>query len=162
MKISFVVQEKSEIGDKDDSIDDELAPFQYALEELRPYVDGEILLELGDEVEVFLDVYPDLVVSFDDVVESIKRVKSGWLGQDYIWFCEQGNNIYLYYEVVGDVVALSCAKGTEASKGKGKRPTPEFRVCVSCSDYVSEWSKVFLSLSGLFELKLGKIIEMPF
>jgi len=162
MKIIFEIKSKKILGDIDEFIDEELPPFQYSLEELRRYVAGEIILVLNNEHQINFDMYPDLIVSFEEVVGSIQRAKSGWIGEDYIWFCEQGRDIYLYYEIDDSSIGLSYTKGDEISKGKGDRPSPKFEVKIKKEDYIKEWEKLFLCICELFSEKLGKIISMPF
>ncbi|AXK52500.1 MULTISPECIES: hypothetical protein [Pseudomonas] len=161
MNITLEIKNKKIPGEADEFIDEELTPFQYHLEELRQYIDGEITLELDSNHKIRLDIYPDLTVSFEDIIESIQRAKSGWLGKDYIWFCEQGRDIYLHYIIDETLIDLSYTEGNEISKGKGDKPVPSFKVKTKKTNYVNEWEKIFLHISRLFKEKLGKTIEIP-
>ncbi|EFI1495410.1 hypothetical protein ACOQ27_003780 [Escherichia coli] len=162
MKIYFEIKNKKILGDIDDYLDDELPPFQYCLEELRWYVDCEIIMELDAKHSIYLDLYSDFSLCFDEIIISIQRIKSEWLGEDYIWFCEQGRNIYLYYGVNETEVVLSYTEDTEDNKGGKEKKKPDFSVKINKIEYVNEWEKLFICLSELFNTKLGKTIEIPF
>lgn len=161
MKIILEIKNKKTPGEPDEFIDEKLTPFQYHLEELRQYIDGEITLELDSKHKIYLDIYPDLTVNFEEIVESIQRAKSGWIGKDYIWFCEQGRDTYLHYTIDETLIGLSYTEGNETSKGKGYKPAPSFKVKTKKINYVDEWEKLFLHISILFKEKPGKTIEIP-
>jgi hypothetical protein len=162
MYICFEVKNKETLGDIDEYLDEELTPFQYSLEELSRYVDGEITIELDKQHLIYLDLYSDFSLNLDEIIIFIHRVKSSWVGEDYIWFCEQGRDIYLYYNVNDAEVNLSYTKGKESDKGEKRKLSPDFNVKVSKLEFINEWKKVFQKLSELFEKKLNKKIEIPF
>ncbi|MDF9618455.1 hypothetical protein P5705_12430 [Pseudomonas entomophila] len=159
MKISMKTAYRDPVGDVDD-IDEELTPFQYALEELRRYVCCELLVRLSDDCTMYLEIWPDVTICYEDIVNSVVRVKSGWEGKDYIWFCEQGIDFYLHYEVRGGDVVLAYKKGPGAGRYHGN--IPDTVVAISRASYVMEWGLVFKELTDLFDKCINKKITLPF
>lgn len=160
METIFNIKYKNPIGDIDNDIDDELTHFQYALEELRRYVDCEFFIKLKDTYKVNIDLYPDITVCYEEIVKSIKRVKNNWTGKDDIWFCEQGSDFYFYYDINDKGVELEYKKGPDVGIYNGK--IPDMKLSISKIEYVQVWETLFEKLSMLIEEKLNKKINLPF
>ena len=160
METIFEINYRDPIGDIDNDIDEEMTPFQYALEELRRYIDPDFYIELKDGYRVHFYVYADITSCYGQIVESVKRVKNNWKGKDYIWFCEQSVDIYFYYDVKDTYIELEYKKGPEVSAYN--RKIPDMKVIVSKSEYVQIWEGLFEELSILIEEKLNKKIKLPF
>lgn len=75
METIFEINYRDPIGDIDNDIDEEMTPFQYALEELRRYVDPDFYIELKDGYRVHFYLYADITSCYGQIVESVKRVK---------------------------------------------------------------------------------------
>ncbi|NUF50228.1 hypothetical protein [Gilliamella sp. ESL0250] len=160
METIFNIKYKNPIGDIDNDIDDELTPFQYALEELRRYVDCEFFIKLKDDYKVNLDLYPDITICYEEIVKSVKRVKNNWTGKGDIWFCEQGADFYFYYDIKDKGVELEYKKGPDVGIYNGK--IPDMKLVISKLEYIQIWETLFKELSTLIEEKLNKKINLPF
>ncbi|OCG19355.1 hypothetical protein [Gilliamella sp. WF3-4] len=160
METIFEVNYQNPIGDIDDDIDDELTPFQYALEELRRYAEPEFYIKLKGDYRVHFYIYADITACYEDIVKSVKRVKNNWTGKDDIWFCEQGSDFYFYYEIKDKGVELEYKKGPDVGIYNGK--IPDMKLFISKLEYIQVWETLFKELSTLIEEKLNKKINLPF
>jgi len=160
MKIILNTVNKEEPDDIDDFIDEELSPFQYHLERLRRFMTGTITLDFDEKRKIVLDIYYDLTVCFEEIVESVVLAKSRDGGKS-IWFCEQGSDFYMDYTVKNDSISIAFRKGKSA--GLPNREMDDFFVEVNKKDYIEEWQQIFKAIAGLFADKLNeKIDEKPF
>ena len=121
--------------------------FSIRLEELRRYVDPEFYIKLKDKYSVHFYIYADITASYEEIVKSVKRVKSDWFGKDDIWFGEQGADFYFFYEVKNDAVELEYKRGPNVGTYNGK--IPDLKLVISKSEYVQIWEVLFKDLALL-------------
>jgi hypothetical protein len=162
MKFFLNIINKEPPGDVDEFLDEELPFFQYCLEELRRFIDGTIVLYFEEGKNISLDIYPDLTVCFEEIVESVLLAKKSTVDAgESIWFCEQGADFYMDYKIKDDKIHIAFKKGKDT--GFPNSEMDDFLVAVDRSEYIEEWTKVFESITALFEDKLDKKIDkMPF
>ncbi len=155
MQIKLTVNEKNvELDEFLDEEEMELSPFHFSLIELSQYVNGYIDIVFNDDDKITLDLFSDFSVCLDDIVDSINAAKLSSIKKETIWFCEQGSDFYIDYEVKEDVMVLSFRKG----KGVGmiNKNVSDFTVEIYNSEYIQHWMKIFDELATLFERKLNK------
>ncbi|HHQ6546977.1 TPA: hypothetical protein ACSTJE_001944 [Serratia fonticola] len=155
MQIKLTINER--IVELDEFLDEEemeLSPFHFSLIELSQYVNGYIDITFNDDDKITLDLLSDFSVCLDDIVDSINAAKLSSVKKETIWFCEQGSDFYLDYEVKEEVMVLSFRKG----KGVGmiNKNICDFTLEVNKSEYIQHWMKIFEELASLFEHKLDK------
>lgn len=138
----------------------ELPPFYFALEELSQYINGSIEVLFNNGNSIYLDLFYWFSICYEDIVESCLRLITNCNCNDYIWFCEQGDDFYFYNDIKEEVLDLSYQKGANA--GKYYKNIPDFTVEIPKLEYINEWKKIFQKLSELFEEKLNKKIELLF
>ncbi|MFQ0827327.1 hypothetical protein AAH211_02300 [Serratia fonticola] len=161
MQIILKINEKDvELDEFLDEEEMELPPFHFSLIELSQYVNGYIYIVFNDDDEITLDLFSDFSVCFDDIVESINSAKSSSIKKETIWFCEQGSDFYLDYEIKDELMVLSFRKGNGV--GMINKNVSNFTVEVNKSEYVQHWTKIFEALARLFESKLNKKNALPF
>lgn len=161
MNINLIIKEKpTELDEYLNQDDMELPPFQFALLELSQYVNGYIDISFKSQPSIILDLFDDFMVCFDDIINSINATKFIHSKKKEIWFCEQGSDFYLFYEVKDKIIYLTFKKGK--SVGLPNRNTPDFSVEVNTIEYFKQWENLFQKLSIIFEKKLHKKIPIPF
>ncbi|WP_025119085.1 MULTISPECIES: hypothetical protein [unclassified Serratia (in: enterobacteria)] len=161
MQVKLRINEKKvELDEFLDEEEMELSPFHFSLIELSQYVNGYIDIVFSEAEKITLDLFSDFSVCFDDIVDCIKSAKLSSKKKETIWFCEQGSDFYLDYEVEGDIMVLSFRKG----KGVGmiNKNVSDFTVEVNKSEYIHHWMKIFEELARLFEAKLNRKNALPF
>ena len=105
MNINLIIKEKSTEFDEYLNQDDmELLPFQFALLELSQYVNGYINISFKNQPSIVLDLFDDFMVCFDDIINFINATKLAHSKKEEIWFCEQGSDFYLFYEVKDKII----------------------------------------------------------
>lgn len=161
MKLNLEVKEKIvELDEVMNEEEMELPPFQFALEELSQYINGSIEVLFNNGNSIYLDLFYGFSICYEDIVESCLRVITNCNCSDYIWFCEQGDDFYFYYDIKEEALDLSYKKGADA--GNYYKSIPDFTIEIPKLEYINEWKKIFQKLSELFEEKLNKKIALPF
>jgi hypothetical protein len=161
MNINLVISEKpAELDEFLDQDEMELPPFQFALVELSQYIDGYIKILFKNKLSIVLDLFSDFMICFDNIIDSINAAKSSYAKREEIWFCEQGSDFYLYYEVKEKKIHLTFKKGK--SVGRVNKDTPDFDAEVDTLEYIKQWKDIFQKLDILFEEKLHKKIPITF
>lgn len=161
MEINLIINEKTiELDEFLNEDDMNSSPFIFSLAELSQYVNGHIDLAFNDMCRINLDLFSDFMVCFDDIVDSIKSARSSLSASGVIWFCEQGSDFYLSYEVSNNSIIFDFKKGV--SVGAANRNVPNFSVEVNRWDYASGWIYIFQEISGIFLERLNKKIAAPF
>ena len=161
MNINLIIKEKPTELDKYLNQEDmEVSPFEFALLELDQYVNGYINISFENKANIVLDLFNDFMVCFDCIIRSINATKFAHSKKEEIWFCEQGSDFYLFYEVKDEIIYLTFKKGK--SVGLPNQNTPDFAVEVNKIEYFKQWENLFQKLSIIFEKKLHKKIPIPF
>ncbi|MDR2209771.1 MAG: hypothetical protein LBE22_12625 [Azoarcus sp.] len=162
MEIFLNIINKEPPGDVDEFLDEEMPVFQYCLESLSRFIDGEIILYFSSSKRIVLDIFYDFSVCFEEIVESVVLAKRSTVDAgESIWFFEQGSDFCMDYRVKNDIVHIAFKKGEDV--GFPNSEMEDFSVEVDRSEYIEEWTKVFESIAALFEDKLDKKLdEMPF
>lgn len=160
MNINLIIKEKpTELDEYLNQDDMELPPFQFALLELSQYVNGYINISFKNQLSIVLDLFDDFMVCFDDIINSINVTKLAHSKKEEIWFCEQGSDFYLFYEVKDKIIYLTFKKGK--SVGLLNRNTPDFSIKINKMEYFKQWEILFQKLSIIFEKTLHKKITIP-
>lgn len=161
MNINLVISEKpAELDEFLDQDEMGLPPFQFALVELSQYIDGYIKILFKNKLSIVLDLFSDFMICFDNIIDSINAAKSSNAKREEIWFCEQGSDFYLFYEVKKKTIHLTFKKGK--SIGIVNKDTPDFHVEVDTLEYIKQWKDIFQKLDIIFEEKLHKKIPITF
>lgn len=161
MEIKLIKNEKPiELDEFLDEDEMEMTPFHYSLIELSQYINGSINIIFKGELNIKLDLFSDFSVCLDDIIDSINAAKSYYYYKEKIWFCEQGSDFYLHYEVNNEMIILSYKKGR--SVGMSNIDMDDFIVEVSKSEYIQKWTTIFQELCTTFENILHKKIDVPF
>ncbi|WP_218056297.1 hypothetical protein [Gilliamella sp. App6-5] len=161
MNINLTIKKKPTALDEYlDNDEMELPPFHFALVELSQYVEGCINITFSNGFNITLDLFCDFLICLDDIIDSINAAKSLHEKIKEIWFCEQGSDFYLYYQVKNKAISLSYKKGK--SVGMPNKAIPDFLIEVSTSEYITQWENIFQKLIMLFEEILDQKIRVPF
>ena len=161
MKLTISFEEK--IAEIDGGLDEqemELAPFNFCIEELNQYMKGKIVILFDKEKQITLDFFYDFAVCYDEILDSIISAKNKILGKDQIWFCEQGSDFYINYEIKDHLIDIEFKKG--ASTGNPNKNIKDFKATVDRTAYIDEWASIFSIIILKFKEKLNKDIEIPF
>lgn len=160
MNIELITIEKPvELDEFLDQDEMELPAFEFALVELSQYINGSIKISFRNGLNIIMNLFDDFMVCFDDIIDSINTAKTTHSTKKEIWFCEQGSDFYLIYEVMGTVIDLTFKKGKEV--GANNITTPDFSIQIDTFEYIKQWERVFQKLSDLFEKILCKKVEIP-
>ncbi|OCG60389.1 hypothetical protein A9G42_11370 [Gilliamella sp. Nev6-6] len=161
MNISLVINEKPpELDEFLDQDEMELSSFEFALVELSQYINGLIHITFKNGLNVTLDLFSDFLICLDDIINSINAAKLSHTKKETIWFCEQGSDFYLYYEVKDETILLSYKQGK--STGMPNKLLHDFSIEVDSLAYIRNWENIFQALIIVFEEKLQKKIAIPF
>ncbi|MBF7994832.1 hypothetical protein [Rahnella laticis] len=136
-----------------------VSDFQFSLEELSQYITGRIEMRFDLNRKISLDLFYDFAVCYEEIVESVINVNNGFSNKKSIWFCEQGSDFYINYEIEGKNLLLEYKKG--GCVGFPNNIIEDFTVSIDRGVYVSEWVNLFSSIVKLFEIKLNKKINFP-
>ncbi|WP_323639789.1 hypothetical protein [Pectobacterium polonicum] len=161
MDIKLKINEKPiELDEFLDEEEMDLSPFGFCLVELSQYINGSIYIFVDEELNVELDLFSDFMVCFEEILDSITSAKLSIYKKWDMWFCEQGSDFHIYYEVSRNAITLSYVKGREI--GIINRSIPDFSIQIDSLEYVRVWENIFKSLIFIFEKKLNKKINLPF
>lgn len=143
---------KKPISGSDDITEEEMetSRFQYLLSRLTQYFDGIIILLFNGCSKITLDLSSDFSVCYEEIVESIIRAEKKENCKETIWFCEQGSDFYIIYEVNGENIFIEFKKGNEV--GLPNCNEKDFKINISTSEYVKEWQCVLNKLCKEVEL----------
>lgn len=160
MKIELFINEKEPEIDVDlNEQEMECSPFSFALEQLSQYVNGEIIIYFDELHKINIDLFYDFSVCLDDILKSIKNVRSNLPVNGSIWFCEQGYDFYIDYKNKNGFVEIYYRKGVDT--GFPNSGVEDFSAIIQASEYVSEWSSVIDKINGkIFKYTLRDISNM--
>lgn len=160
MNIALEVKDRKHIK-LDDCLNQnemEISGFHFSLEELSQYVTGSVNIFIDYEKCIKLDIFSDFSLCYEEIVESVNHAKHDEVIKNSIWFCEQGSDFYINYEIGRDSVFLEYKKGKGVGKPNNK--IDDFIVTINKDDYIREWNELFQEIIDLFSSKLNKNLNL--